>query len=59
MVERLVTTASFFLVGFCPLPSRTGGVTGACGTIGTPLPSACTTRMAPSVGLGLGSTDCV
>jgi hypothetical protein len=53
IVERPVTTISFFLPCFCPWPKRAGGVWVGGGAIGTPEPSACTTRVVP---IGAGST---
>jgi hypothetical protein len=52
MVYRPVTTASCFVPRFCPVLKRTEGAAGDAGTTGTPVPSACTTRI---VGAGAGA----
>ena len=54
IVYSAVTIASFFLVRFWPLPKRTGVVAVEGWTIGTPLPSACATKIVPSGVRGCG-----
>ena len=45
MVYRPVTTASFLRLCLSPLPKHTCGLRTVVRTIGTPLPSACTTEI--------------